>query len=120
MPKINKVSWGKVRIDDQKYWQVLVIASEIIPRKVEAIKEKYGTDHLVSSEEQKLLLSKNPEVILIASGWSGVLKVQEEFREKIKAKGVELKTLLTPRAVKEYNQLVTEGKRVNALIHTTC
>jgi hypothetical protein len=120
MVKIDKVSWAKVKIGGEDYWQVLLIADQIIPRKVEAIKEKYGTDHFVSSEEQKLLLSKSPEVILIASGWSGVLKVDPKFKDQISKLGIKLKVVLTPRVVRQYNQLVEKGKRVNALIHTTC
>ncbi len=32
----------------------------------------------------------------------------------------EIKVLLTPQAVSEFNRLTSEGKKVNALIHTTC
>jgi hypothetical protein len=74
----------------------------------------------VADWEQKLLLSEDPEVILIASGWSGILKVDEEFKNKVEKKGVELRVVLTPKIVEEYNRLVAEGKRVNCLIHTTC
>lgn len=120
MPKIDNVSWAKVKIDDKDYWQVLLVGEKVIPREVERVKQKYGTDHVVADWEQKLLLSGNPEVILIASGWSGILKVDEEFAKKVEDAGAELRVVLTPRVVKEYNQLITEGKRVNALIHTTC
>lgn len=120
MAKIDKVSWAKAKIDGKEYWQVLVIGEKIIPREVERVKQEYGTDHAVADWEQKLLLSENPEVILIASGWSGILRVEEEFKKKVEETGAELRVVLTPRIVKEYNQLITEGKRVNALIHTTC
>lgn len=120
MPKIEKVSWGKVKIGGQDYWQVLMIGEKLIPREVEKVKRKYGTDHVVADWEQKLLLSGNPEVILIASGWSGILRVDEEFKKKIEETGSELRVVLTPKVVKEYNRLIEERKRVNALIHTTC
>jgi len=120
MPKIDKVSWAKAKIDGQDYWQVLIIGEKTILREVERVKEEYGTDHVVADWEQKLLLSGNPEVVLIASGWSGVLKVNEKFKNQISKLGIKLRLVLTPRVVKEYNQLITEGKRVNALIHTTC
>jgi hypothetical protein len=120
MLAIDKVAWSKVKIDGRNFWQVLIIDDKIIPRKVELIKEKYGTDHLISPKEQALLLSKNPEVILVANGWSGVLKVDESFKEQALKSGIELKVVLTPRIKKAYNQLVKEKKRVNALIHTTC
>lgn len=120
MPKINKVSWGKVKVDGKDYWQVLIIGEKIIPREVEKVKQEYGTDHVVADWEQKLLLSGNPEVILVASGWSGFLRADEELKKKAKDVGVELRLILTPKLKKEYNWLVKEGKRVNCLIHTTC
>lgn len=120
MPKIDKVSWAKAKIDGQDYWQALIIGEKIIPREVERVKEEYGTDHVVADWEQKLLVSGNPEVILIASGWSGILEVNEKFQNQIAKSGIELRVVLTPRVVREYNQLVEEGKQVNALIHTTC
>lgn len=120
MAKIEKVSWGKVKIDGQDFWQVLVIGKKVVPREVERVKQEYGTDHVVASWEQELLLSENPEIILIANGWSGVLRVDEGFKKKIENTGVELRLVLTPKVVEEYNQLVEKEKRVNALIHTTC
>lgn len=120
MPKIDKVSWAKVKIDGKDFWQALIIGNKSIPREVERVKQEYGTDHVVAEWEQKLLLSGNPEVVLITSGWSGVLRVDEEFKKKVKEAGVELRVVLSPRVVKEYKQLIGEGKRVNALIHTTC
>ncbi len=120
MPKIDKVSWGKIRIDGQKYHQVLIIDNQVIERDKARLKKLLGTDHLIGEWEKGELLSNQPEVILIASGWSGILKVDKKFRDEIKTKGVELKIVLTPRIVKEYHQLVKEGKRINTLIHTTC
>lgn len=120
MPKIEKVSWAKVKIRGKDYWQVLVIGEQIVPREVERVKQEYGTDHVVADWEQKMLLSENPEVILIASGWSGVLKVNEKFKNQISKLGIGLRVVLTPRVAKEYNRLTKEGKRINALIHTTC
>lgn len=120
MPKIDSVSWGKVKIDGVDYWQVLIIGDRVIPRQVEKVKEKYGTDHVIADWEQALLLSGHPQVILIANGWSGVLKVNEKIKNQISKMGIELRIVLTPKIIKAYNDLVAAGKRVNALIHTTC
>lgn len=120
MPKIDKVKWGNAWVDGQKYHQALIIGGKVISREVDKLKQEHGTDHLVADWEQKMLLSENPEVILVAHGWSGVLKVGEEFRNEVKSRKIELKIVPTPKVVKEYNRLVKEGKRVNALIHTTC
>lgn len=120
MPKIEKVSWAKIRINGQDYWQVLIIGEKVISREIEKIKKKYGTDHVISVEEQKLLLSGKPEVVLVANGWSGLLKMGDGFKKKVEKAGVKLRVVLTPKIVEEYNRLGKEGKKINALIHTTC
>ena len=118
--KIEKVGWRKVKIDGKEYWQVLIVGGKVIPREVEKVKEVYGTDHVIASWEEELLFSGDPQVILIATGWSGVLKVSSKLKVKSSKLGIELKEVLTPKVVSEYNRLVAEGKKVNALIHTTC
>jgi len=120
MLKIESLIWANVKIDGQDFWQVLVINEKLVPREVERVKKEYGTDHVVADWEQELLLSENPEVILVANGWSGLLRVGEDFKKKAKKAGIELRVVLTPKVVEEYNQLIKEGKKVNALIHTTC
>ena len=120
MVKIEKISWAKVRINGQDFWQVLLIGEKMISRQVEKVKQAYSTDHVVADWEQKLLLSENPEVILIANGRNGLLKVDGEFKKKVENLGIELKVVLTPKVISEYNQLIKQGKKVNCLIHTTC
>lgn len=120
MPKIDKVSWGKIRVDGQDYHQVLIIGDEVIERKSDKLHELFGTTHRIGDWEKEKLISGNPEMILIATGWSGLVRIGGDFKNKLKEKEVELQTVLTPKVVKRYNDLVKQGKRVNALIHTTC
>ena len=120
MPKINSVFWGKVKVDGQGYHQVLIVGNKVIERDKSRLKTLFNTTHEIGDWEQKLLLTGEPEIILIASGFSGILKVKDSFKQKITGAGIELKILLTPKAVDEYNRLVAAGSKVNALIHTTC
>jgi len=120
MPKIEKVSWGKVKVDSKTYHQVLIINDEVLERESDKLHNLFGTTHRIGDWEKEKLLSANPEIILIATGWSGLVKIDEEFKNKLKEKEIELQTVLTPKVVERYNQLIKEGKRVNALIHTTC
>lgn len=120
MVKINSVNWEKVKVNDVIYHQVLIVGEKVFERDKPKLENLFGTTHQVGDWEQKLLLSENPEIILIASGWSGLLKVDEEFKKKIAQLGIELRVVLTPKVVSEYNQLVEMDKRVNCLIHTTC
>lgn len=120
MPKIDKVSWGKVKVDGQDYHQVLIVGEEVIERDSTKLRKLFGTTHKIGDWEQKKLLSENPQIILIANGWSGVLEVDEKFKNKVSQQGVELRVVLTPEVPKEYHKLLAEKKRVNVLVHTTC
>lgn len=120
MPKIDKVSWAKVKVDGQNYHQAIIVGDEVLEREKKKLDSLFRTTHEIGDWEQELLLSQKPETVLIANGWSGVLKVKEAFKKKVAEAGIELRVVLTPKIVKEYNRLIKEGKRVNALIHTTC
>ena len=120
MVKIEKVSWGKVKINGQVYHQVLIIGEKVLVRDENKLKVLFGTTHQAGEWEQEELLSGNPDVILITSGWNGVLKVNEAFKNKIEKKKIELKIVLTPKVIEEYQNLINQGKKVNCLIHTTC
>lgn len=120
MPKIDKLSWAKIKVDGKDYHQVLLIGDKAISRDVNKLNKLFGTTHGVGDWEKEKLLSNKPEIIIIGNGWSGALKVDEKFKEKCKKVGVDLQTLLTQSAVAEYNRLIEKKRKVNALIHTTC
>jgi hypothetical protein len=120
MPRIDKIKWGSVWVEGEKYHQVLIVGEKVFEREGDKLRNLFGTTHQIGNWEQELLLSQDPEIILVANGWSGVLKVSSKLKVESAKLGVELKIVLTGKARKEYNRLVGEGKRVNALIHTTC
>jgi hypothetical protein len=120
MPRIDKLSWGKVKVDGQDYHQVLLVGGKTTPRDVNKLKKLFKTTHQIGDWERKKLLENKPEMIIIASGWDGALKVDENFKQTCQKAGVELRVLLSQKAVAEYNRLVAEGRNINALIHTTC
>ena len=120
MINFEKTWFGGVKINGQDYRQVLVVGEEIEERDEKELNKLYGTTHRIGPWEVEKLLSNKPEVIIIGNGQSGVLEVTSEVREKIETSGVELRILLTPQAIAEFNKLYQESKRVNALIHTTC
>ena len=120
MVKIEKVSWGKVKVNGKIYHQVLLIGDQVLERDKDKLETLFGTTHQIGNWEEDLLFSKNPDIILIASGWNGVLKVSQNFKARSAKLGIELKVVLTGKVVSKYNQLVSQGKQVNVLIHTTC
>lgn len=127
MVRIDKVEWGKIEVNGQEFRQVLIVGNKVWERESEKLQQLFDTSHKIGDWEEELLFSGKPEIIIIGNGFDGVLEVSEKFKARLAARqvqssklGIELKILKTPPAVGEYNRLIGEGKKVNALIHTTC
>lgn len=124
MLKIDKVEWGKIEVNGKKYGQVVISGDQVTERDSARLHQLFDTTHEIGDWEVEELFNNSPEVIVIGTGWAGVLSINEELirqlAEKSEKLGVELKILRTPKAVEEYNQFVEQGKKVNALLHTTC
>lgn len=120
MPQINSTKFGEIIIDGKKYGQVLIIGKTVFERDEEKLQGLFDTTHQIGDWEIEKLIGNSPEVVVIGTGQSGVLKVEKEFLEQMEKVNVEVMLALTPEAIKIYNQRIEKGKRVNALIHTTC
>ena len=71
--------------------------------------------HLVTSAELGGLLKEVPDVLIIGTGYDNMVQVEEKV-----AALPDVEILPTPQAVRRYNELRGEGKRVAAIIHSTC
>lgn len=120
MIKIDSTGWGSVVVNGQKFDQVIISGEKVIRREVEKLEKLFGTTHQIADWEIEELLSGNPEIIILSSGQGGVMKIADEVLEKLSKSGAEIKILLTSQTISEFNRLTSEGKKVNALIHTTC
>ncbi len=120
MPLINSTHFGEIIIDNQKYQQVLIVGEKIEERDYKKLKKIFGTSHKIGDWEIRKLLSNNPEIIIIGTGQNGAMEVDEDSLKKLGVKKSELVIVETPHAVEIFNCQVKLGKRVNALIHTTC
>ncbi|MFW6149256.1 MAG: Mth938-like domain-containing protein [Atribacterota bacterium] len=120
MPHIDSTKFGSVTIDKKKYNQVLIIGDSVIERDYDKLKKIFGTSHKIGNWEAKELFKKDPELIVIGTGQSGAMEPQRSIINKFKNKGIGVIAESTPEAIKLYNQKMGQGRKVNALIHTTC
>ncbi|MBM2820320.1 MAG: hypothetical protein HW405_80 [Candidatus Berkelbacteria bacterium] len=120
MPTIDQLKFGSITVDGQRFGQVIIVDGKIYERDSGTLENEFGTTHRISHEEGDELLESDPEYIIIGDGFNGVLKVQSEILEFLQKTGVKILVLHSPAAVKKYNELIKQGRRVNLLIHTTC
>ena len=73
--------------------------------------------HDLGLDRVSWLLDPKPDVLIIATGWSGVTKPREEIT---KLQGFELRILTTGDAIKLFNKLRKESRRVAIHLHSTC
>lgn len=118
MPYINSTSFGKIIVDEVEYIQILIIGDKVLEREYQKLKDTFGTSHRIGSWEIEELLKGDPEMIVFGIGQDGMMSVTEE--DLVAFKDKEVLVNLTPEAIELYNINVKNGKRVNALIHTTC
>ncbi len=78
-----------------------------------SIREK---SHFVSLAEVMELLDEKPDVLVIGIGYDEMVRVDE----RVRGLEVEIRILETSRAIEEFNRVKDQGKRVAAIIHSTC
>ena len=81
-----------------------------------------GTQHQpgVQPSDVAELLEHDPDVVVLSRGRQGRLGVGAETLSLLAARGIEVVDDESGSAIERYNRLAAEGRRVAALIHTTC
>jgi len=77
------------------------------------------SSHQLCLEDMAEVIAKNPEVLIIGTGVSGLVEVLPEVRQALDARGIKLIAQTTDKACHTYNQLC-QSRRVVAALHLTC
>ncbi len=112
---VKDLSFGTINIDGETYRKDVIIDNgSVKKREKEASKkyaDRYGHTPLSSDEN----IPWNCRRLVVGTGQSSALPVMEEVRNVAARKGVELKIMSTPEAVKHLNDPDT-----NFVLHLTC
>jgi hypothetical protein len=81
-----------------------------------------GTHHRpgIQPADVAELLEHRPDVVVLSRGRELRLETAPETAAVLEARGVETVRAETGAAIEAYNRLAGEGRRVAALLHTTC
>jgi len=111
---IDSYDFGRIVINGKHYNSDLIV----FPDKVrDGWWRKEG--HSLHVKDIDEAVRDKPEVLIVGTGYSGLMKVPAETREYIKSKGIELIAQRTAEACKTFNRLV-DSKKVVAALHLTC
>jgi hypothetical protein len=75
--------------------------------------------HNLCLEDIEDVLKEQPEVLVVGTGFYGIVNVEEEVRSEFQSQGIELIIAKTEEAVQSFNKFASEKKTVGAF-HLTC
>ena len=111
--KITHYSFGTITIDGKTYSSDVII----YPDSVNASWwRKEG--HSVQTDDLKEIVKSDVSVLIIGTGYYGVLKVPDSTCNYLKSKGIEVHVCVTGEAVRLHNRL-SQKKQATAL-HLSC
>ena len=111
---IESYDFGQITINGRKYSRdVLIFPGNL--------KDNWWRreGHRLSLEDLKDVFEAEPEVLVIGTGYSGLLKVPQEVEDFVKSKDIELVVENTRQACQTYNRLC-QSRKIVAAFHLTC
>jgi hypothetical protein len=109
--------WAKYKEQIYEHDIIILANGKVIQRNEEEVKRKYGTTHAVGIEEIQIMMSGNPEVIVIGTGQNGEAKLTKDARDYIIKHKLNVVEGVSPKACKYFD---SSEKTKSALIHVTC
>jgi len=113
--KVRDYAFGRIDIDGAVYTADVIIH----PERVQAHWwRKQG--HSLCLQDLEEVLRDPPQVLVIGTGYHGVMQVPPATLEALRARGIEPRVMRTGEAVVELDRLQREAARVVAALHLTC
>jgi len=111
---IESYDFGRIVINGRKFESDLII----FPDRVNGNWwRKEG--HILTVDDIKEIVDAKPEVLVVGTGYSGLMRVLPQTERYLGSSGIELITAKTEKACKIYNEL-SKSRRVVAALHLTC
>jgi len=114
MAMIESYDFGVIVIDGRKFEGDLII----FPDRIDSSWwRKDG--HKLSVDDVQEVVKVKPEILIVGTGYSGMMKVHPATEQYLSSSGIEFLVAKTGNACKTYNAL-SKSRRVVAALHLTC
>ena len=117
-PEVTAIEWGRVEASGETFKD-----AKLFPGGARAWDwNETGTRHVPGTQpaDAEELIANGADVLVLSRGMDLVLQVPAETVAVLEERGVEVIVAETREAVARFNELVRAGRRVGALIHSTC
>ncbi len=112
---IEEYEFGRIVINRREYTSDVIVHKNGVE---EGWWRKEG--HRVCLDDVKRILDLNPEVVIFGTGAYGRMRVDEEVKEFLKNKGIEVFEMQTKDAIRLFESLLKQNKRAVLAAHLTC
>jgi hypothetical protein len=79
-----------------------------------------GAGHELAAEDLREVLRADPHVIVVGTGYSGMMQVPKNAEESLENRGIELIMQKTEAACETFNKLMASRRNVAVVLHLTC
>jgi hypothetical protein len=111
---IESYDFGQITINGRRYGRDVIIFSDHVK---DGWWRREG--HRLSLEDLKDVFEAEPEVLIIGTGYSGLMKVPKDVKDYMSSRNIELVVENTRQACQSYNHLC-KSRKVVAAFHLTC
>lgn len=112
---IEFYEFGVIVINGKRYTNDIIIFKE---RVMDKWWRKEG--HRLAVEDLQDALKAKPQVVVVGTGYSGLMKVPNEVKQHLDKLGIRLVVKKTSDATRTFNELSESGEKVVAALHLTC
>ncbi|RLF07327.1 MAG: hypothetical protein DRJ69_07260 [Thermoprotei archaeon] len=112
---IEHYDFGLVVVDGRRYTSDIII----LPGRV---KDRWWRreGHAVRLEDLGEVLEDPPQVLVMGTGYYGLVSVDDEVKRELASRGVEVLVQPTKEACQTFNELLKAGRKAAAALHLTC
>ena len=111
---IETYHFGLIVIKGQKYTSDLII----FPDRIQSSWWR-ESGHRLSLKDLESALKEEPEILVVGTGFTGLMKVQEEVKKYAREKEITLIIEKTKKATQRFNEFSLAKKTIGAF-HLTC
>ena len=114
---IESYKFGVIVINGKKYTSDIIVFPEHV---IDGWWRKEGHRLHVEDIEEILKHEPKPKVLIVGTGYYGLVKISPEVENTLESHGIKLVAQPTREACQTFNKNLKSGKRVVGAFHLTC
>ena len=112
--KIESFKFGSITIEGKTYTSDVIV----YPDRVDDSWSR-EEEHRPQIREFTDIINAEPDILIIGTGYAGVLSIPDQIRNFLTSKGIEVRVDKTKQAIELFNTL-QNSEKVIAALHITC